>query len=174
MQNRLIFKDLVKKGDYAAVKTNRSLINASNRERLLALAVDGLQVSAQETKPRGIGRVSDSDGRKTGFSSRLCSDRRAPIDIMNALIEAGAEQNIFTAAALGDVDRVRDLLSSDSTLANKTTDYDVLDERDMTALHYACRSELGKVNQAHADQLVLCACSLTRSHADAGRNSIAA
>ncbi len=27
----------------------------------------------------------------------------------------------------------------------------------MTALHYACRSELGKVNQAYADRLFLCA-----------------
>src|SRR4051794_39259212 len=32
-------RDLVKKGDLAAVKTNTALINASNREQLLALAV---------------------------------------------------------------------------------------------------------------------------------------
>ena len=55
----------------------------------------------------------------------VCAATVGPhIDIMNALIEAGAEQNIFTAAALGDVDRVRDLLFVDSTLAGKTTDHD--------------------------------------------------
>jgi ankyrin repeat protein len=74
---------------------------------------------------------------------------------MNALIEAGAEQNIFTAAARGEVGQVRDLLSTDPTLASKTTNcaYD----KDMTALHYACRSELGKVSHTYADQLLLCA-----------------
>jgi ankyrin repeat protein len=76
---------------------------------------------------------------------------------MKALIDAGAEQNIFAAAALGDVERLRELLSRDSTLAGKTTDFDLLGEHDMTALHYACRSELGKINQAHAAQLLLCA-----------------
>jgi ankyrin repeat protein len=76
---------------------------------------------------------------------------------MNALIEAGAEQNIFTAAALGDAQRLRHLLLADSALASKTTDCELLGEWGMTALDYACRSELGKVSQAYADQLVLCA-----------------
>jgi ankyrin repeat protein len=47
------------------------------------------------------------------------------------------------------------LLSTDPTLANKTTDCAF--DKGMTALHYACRSELGKINQAYADQLFLCA-----------------
>ena len=72
------------------------------------------------------------------------------IDIMNALIEAGAERNIFTAAALGEVDRLRDLFSADPTLANKTTNCAY--EKDITALQFACRSDLGKANQAYADQ----------------------
>ena len=88
----------------------------------------------------------------------VCAATVGPhVDIMNALIEAGAEQNIFTAAALGDVERLRDLLRRDSTLASRTTDYKLLGEWGMTALHYACRSELGKVSQAYADQLVRCA-----------------
>ena len=74
---------------------------------------------------------------------------------MNALIEAGAERNIFTAAALGEVDRVRDLLGTDPALADKTTD--LASDQGMTALQYACMSELGKVNQAYADRLFLCA-----------------
>ena len=78
------------------------------------------------------------------------------IDIMNSLIEAGAEQNIFTAAALGDLGGIRHLLLADSTLASRTTDYELLGDRNMTALHYAARSELGKVSQADAEQLVLC------------------
>lgn len=76
---------------------------------------------------------------------------------MNALIDAGAERNIFTAAARGDVERLRDLLGRDRALAAKTTDYNPLGEKGMTALDYVCRSELGKVNPADADRLVLCA-----------------
>ena len=88
----------------------------------------------------------------------VCAATVGPhVDIMNALIEAGAEQNIFTAAALGDVERLRNLLLRDSTLASKTTDYGLLGEKGMTALHYACRSELGKAHRAYADRLVLCA-----------------
>ena len=44
---------------------------------------------------------------------------------------------------------------TDPTLADKTTD--IASDRDMTALQYACRSELGKINQAYADRLFLCA-----------------
>jgi ankyrin repeat protein len=88
----------------------------------------------------------------------VCAATVGPhIDIVNALIEAGAEQNIFTAAALGDVERLRDLLLADSALAGRTTDYELLGEWGMTPLDYACRSELGKVSQAYADQLSLCA-----------------
>jgi len=88
----------------------------------------------------------------------VCAATVGPhVDIMNALIEAGAEQNIFTAAALGDVERLRDLLLRDSTLASRTTDYELLGEWGMSALDYACRSELGKVSQAYAGQLVLVA-----------------
>ena len=39
----------------------------------------------------------------------------------------------------------------------KKGDCGLLGEKGMTALHYACRSELGKVNRAYADRLVLCA-----------------
>ena len=53
---------------------------------------------------------------------------------MNALIKAGAERNIFTAAALGEVDRVRDLLGTDPTLADKTTD--LASDQGMTASRY--------------------------------------
>ncbi len=78
-------------------------------------------------------------------------------EIMNALIEAGAERNIFTAAALGEVDRLCELLSSDPALESSTTDYELLGEKNMTALHYACRSELGKADEACANRLYVCA-----------------
>jgi ankyrin repeat protein len=91
----------------------------------------------------------------------VCAATVGPhVDILNALIEAGAEQNIFTAAALGDADQVRDLLSIDPTLINKTTGYhfyDLFCEKGMTALHYACRSELGKISESYAESLFLCA-----------------
>jgi hypothetical protein len=148
-------QDLVKKGDCAAVKKNRSLINAGNREYLLTLAVTDFKTAPKKPSHVELVKFLIQLGAKPDFHL-VCAATVGPhIDIMNALIDAGADQNIFTAAALGEVDRVCDLLSTDPTLANKTTTcaYD----KDMTALHYACRSEPGKVNRAYADQLFLCA-----------------
>ncbi len=133
------------------------MINASNRDRLLALAVVDLKSAPKKSSHVELVRFLIQMGARPDFHL-VCAATVGPhVDIMNALIEAGAEQNIFTAAALGDVARLRDLLHRDSTLASRTTDYKLLGERGMTALHYACRSELGKVSQAYADQLVRCA-----------------
>ncbi len=148
-------QDLVKKGDFAAVKKNRSLIKAGNREYLLALAVTDFKTAPKKPSHVELVKFLIQVGAKPD-DRLVCAATVGPhIDIMNALIEAGAEQNIFTAAALGEVDRVRDLLCTDPTLADKTTD--IASDKGMTALHYACRSELGKVNQAYADRLFLCA-----------------
>ena len=158
--------ELVKKGDYAAIKRNRGLINAGNKQRLLALAVRDFKSAPKKQSHVELIKFLIEAGAKPDFHL-VCAATVGPhVDIMNALIEAGAEQNIFTAAALGDVDRVRELLSVDSTLADKTTAYDVLGERDMTALHYACRSELGKVDQAYARTTLSLRCAFTRSLID--------
>jgi ankyrin repeat protein len=151
------FPALVKKGDYAALKRNRRMINAGNRQQLLALAVTDFKSAPKKPGHVELVKLLLQLGAIPDFHL-VCATTVGPhLDIMTALLEAGAEQNIFTAAALGDVEGVRDLLLMDSTLARKTTDYALLGEKDMTALHYACRSELGKVNQAYAEQLVLCA-----------------
>src|SRR5262249_44098743 len=92
-------------------------------------------------------------------------------DIIGPLVEAGAEQNIFTAAARGDVETLRNLLRKNPALAGKTTDYALLGERQMTALHYACRSELGKVNKADAQRLVRCVALLLDAKAPQAINS---
>jgi ankyrin repeat protein len=156
-------QDLVKRGDFAAVKNNKSLINSSNSERLLALAVTDFKSAPKKPSHVELVKFLIQMGARPDFHL-VCAATVGPhIDIMSALIEAGAEQNIFTAAALGDVDRVRESLSIDSTLADKTTAFDTLGERDMTALHYACRSELGKINQTYAEQLFCCA-SLLLDH----------
>jgi ankyrin repeat protein len=148
---------LVKKGDYAAVKCNRGMINARNRDRLLALAVVDLKSAPKRPGHMKLVRFLIQMGARPDFHL-VCAATVGPhVDIMNALIEAGAEQNIFTAAALGDVERLRDLLHQDSTLASQTTDCGLLGEKGMTALDYACRSELGKVSRSYADRLVLCA-----------------
>jgi Ankyrin repeats (many copies) len=153
-------RDLIKKGDFAALKQNRSLINAGNSERLLALAVRDFKSAPKKPSHLEIVKLLLNLGAKPDFHL-VCAATVGPhLDIMSALLEAGAEQNTFTAAALGDVDRLREFLSTDRSLAKKTTDYDLLGERDMTALDYACRSELGKANQAYAEQLFLCAALL--------------
>jgi ankyrin repeat protein len=147
---------IVKKGDYAAIKRNSSMIDASNRDRLLALAVMDFKTAPKKPSHVELIRLLIQMGAIPDFHL-VCAATVGPhVDIMNALIEAGAEQNIFTAAALGDVDRLRDLLLLDSTLAGQTTNYGLLGEKGMTALDYACRSELGKVSRVHADRLVLC------------------
>ena len=133
------------------------MINASNRDRLLALAVMDFKSAPKKPSHVELVRFLIQMGARPDFHL-VCAATVGPhVDIMNALIEAGAEQNIFTAAALGEDERLRDVLLRDSTLAGKTTDYTLLGEKGMTALHYACRSELGKVNRADADRLVLCA-----------------
>jgi ankyrin repeat protein len=148
-------QDLVKKGDLAALKQNTSLINSGNREYLLALAVTDFKSAPKKPSHVELVRFLIELGAKPDYHL-VCAATVGPhIEIMNALIEAGAEQNIFTAAALGEADTVRDLLRTDPTLADKTTDS--ASDKGMTALHYACRSELGKVNQAYADRLFLCA-----------------
>jgi ankyrin repeat protein len=148
---------LVKKGDYAAIKSNRRMINAFNRDRLLALAVSDFNSAPKKPSHVELVKFLIHMGAKPDFHL-VCAATQGPhVDIMNALIEAGAEQNIFTAAAMGDVDMMRQLLSKDPTLANKTTDCDLLRMKDMTALHFACWSELGKINQACAERLVQCA-----------------
>jgi ankyrin repeat protein len=148
---------LVKKGDYAALKSNRKMITAGNRDRLLALAVSDFKSASKKPIHVDLVRFLIELGARPDFHL-VCAATVGPhVDIINALIEAGAEQNIFTAAALGDVEKLRELLQGDSALTSRTTDYELLDEWGMTALDYACRSELGKVSQAYADQLVLCA-----------------
>ena len=153
---------LVKKGDFAAVKSNRNMINASNRDRLLALAVMDFKSAPKKPSHVELVRFLIQMGANPDFHL-VCAATVGPhVDIMNALIDAGAEQNIFTFAALGEFDRLRDLLLRDSTLAGRTTDCALLGEKGMTALHYACRSELGKVSRTYADRLVLCAELLLR------------
>jgi hypothetical protein len=148
---------LVKKGDYAAIKSNRRMITTGNRDRLLAVTACDFKSAPKKPSHVELVRFLIEMGARPDFHL-VCAATVGPhVDIMNALIEAGAEQNIFTAAALGEVERLRELLLRDSTLACRTTDYELLGERGMTPLGYACRSELGKASQAHADQLALCA-----------------
>ena len=143
---------LVKNGDYLAVEKNWTLITAANRDRLLALAVSDFKSLPKKPSHVELVKFLIEMGAKPDFHL-VCAATVGPhVDIMYALIVAGAEQNIFTAAALGEVERVRQWLLLDSTLATKTTH-----NENMTALHYACRSELGKVNQAYADRLFRCA-----------------
>ncbi len=151
----LRLQDLVKKGDFAAVKKNGRLINAGNRAYLLAVAVRDFKTAPKKPSHVDLVKFLIQLGARPDYHL-VCDATVGPhIDIMNALIEAGAEQNIFTAAALGEVDRVRDLLRADPTLADKTTD--IASDNGMTALHYACMSELGKISQAYADRLFQCA-----------------
>ena len=124
-------QDLVKKGDLAAVMKNKSLINAGNREYLLALAVTDFKSAPKKPSHVELVKFLIRLGAKPDYHV-VCAATVGPnIDIMNALIEAGAEENIFTAAALGEVDRVRDLLCADPTLAGETTD--IASDKGMTA-----------------------------------------
>ena len=116
-------QDLVKKGDFAAVKKNSSLINARNRQYLLALAVRDFKSAPKKPSHIELVKFLIQLGAKPDYQL-VCAATVGPhIEIMNALIEAGAEQNIFTAAALGEVDRVRDLLSHRSNTGRQNDGY---------------------------------------------------
>jgi hypothetical protein len=161
----------VKRGDYAAVNANRTLITAGNRDRLLALAVRDFKSAPKKPTHVDLVRLLISMGATPDFHL-VCAATVGPhVELMNALIEAGAECNIFTAAALGDVDEIRKLLLGDAALAGSTTDCDLLGEKGMTALDYCCRSELGKVSETYADQLVRCAETLLEHRPARGRGS---
>jgi ankyrin repeat protein len=144
--------ELVKRGDYAAVQSQRSLIDAGNRQHLLAHAVRDFKSAPKRPGHLALVKFLLELGAKPDFHL-VCAATVGPhVNIMTALIEAGAEQNIFTASAMGEVDRVRHWLASDRGLA-----YQASAEQGMTPLHYACRSELGKLNDAYKEQLFLCA-----------------
>lgn len=141
---------LVKQGDLAAIKRHRRLITAGNRDRLLALAVTDFKSAPKKFSHVELVKILIQRGAKPDFHL-VCAATVGPhVDFITALIEAGAEHNLFTAAALGDVNRLRDMLAKDSALAGKLSD------EGLTALDYACRSELGKVNAARSEQLVQC------------------
>ncbi len=89
---------------------------------LLAVAVTDFKSAPKKPSHVELVKFLIQSGATPDFHL-VCAATVGPhIDIMNALIDAGAEQNIFTAAAIGEVDRVRDLLATDPALANKTTD----------------------------------------------------
>jgi hypothetical protein len=147
--------DLVKKGDLTAVKKHKNLINARNRDYLLALAVRDFKSAPKKASHVELVKLLIRLGANPDYHL-VCAATVGPhVDIMNVLIEAGAEQNLFTAAAVGDVEKVRDSLSTDPALADMTTE--IARKKVMTALQHACTSELGKVNQLHADRIFRCA-----------------
>src|SRR5262249_8822256 len=116
-------RTLVKQGDYAAVKNNRGQITAGNRDWLLALAVMDSQSATKKPAPVELVRFLIEMGARPDFHL-VCAATVGPhVEILDALIAARAEQNLFTAAALGDVDSVRALLLADPALASRTTDY---------------------------------------------------
>jgi ankyrin repeat protein len=147
---------LVKRGDYSAVRNLRMMITAGNRDRLLALAVTDFKSAPKKPGHVKLVKLLIQRGAIPDFHL-VCAATVGPhVDIMNTLLEAGAEQNLFTAAALGNVNMVRDMLSKDFTLAGKLSD------EGLTALDYACRSELGKGSPACSEQLFCCAALLLK------------
>ena len=92
-------QDLVKKGDCAAIKKNENLINAGNRDYLLTLAVMDFKTTPKRPSHVELVKFLIQLGAKPDFHL-VCAATVGPhTDIMTALIEAGAEHNIFTAAA---------------------------------------------------------------------------
>jgi ankyrin repeat protein len=156
----LHLREIVKRGDYAALKQNRRSITPSNRQPLLALAVMDFKSAPKKKSHVELVKLLMELGAKPDFQLVCAATVGHHVEIMNVLIEAGAEHNIFTAAALGEVDRVRELLTKSPVLINQTTGcafYDLLGEQDMTPLHYTSRSELGKVSESYAERLFQCA-----------------
>jgi hypothetical protein len=81
--------ELVKKGDYAAIKANKTLINAGNRERLLALAVMDFKSAPKKPSHVDLVKFLIQMGAKPDFHL-VCAATVGPhVDIMNALTVKG-------------------------------------------------------------------------------------
>jgi ankyrin repeat protein len=80
---------------------------------------------------------------------------------VDAIRKAGATINVFTAAALGDKQRVSAFLAKDRTLAKSANEGGAL-----TALHCAAGSQLGRTRERTATGLVGCARLLLDAGAD--------
>ena len=146
------------------------MINAGNRDRLLALAVIDFKSAPKKSSHVELVKFLIQMGARPDFHL-VCAATVGPhIDIMNALIEAGAEHNIFTAAAVGDVDRVRELLVIDSSLATKTTGYALLPEEHMTALSLRLSVRAGKSQSSlcRKTRSLCCAVAGSRIETSAG------
>lgn len=148
---------LVKRGDFAAFQRNPSLINVRNRDRLLALAVTDFKSAPKKPGHVELVRYLIQKGARPNFQL-VCAATIGPhLDILNALIEAGAEQNIYTAAAIGDVKRLCKFLADISKSTQQISDEVEFSHQCLHALNYACASELGKVDEVHAQNLIDCA-----------------
>lgn len=76
------------------------------------------------------------------------------------LLRKHSPNDIYTAAALGDVKRIQSLLKEDPALAQ------IPDANGMTALHYAAASRLGIHNVARAQHIASCVAVLIHAGAD--------
>ena len=95
---------LIKKGYLAALKKNRSLINDANRDRLLAIGVRDYKRAPKKPSHVEIVNFLLKLGAKPDFHL-VCAATVGPhLDIMNALLEAGAEQK--TAERVGVLERM--------------------------------------------------------------------
>ncbi|MDP6448236.1 MAG: ankyrin repeat domain-containing protein, partial [Pirellulaceae bacterium] len=80
-------------------------------------------------------------------------------DLIEVLIDAGAETNVFVSAATGDESRLTQQLQDDAHLAKAAYE-------EFTALHYCAMSALGKRDAKRRRALAACAELLLKAGAD--------
>ena len=86
------------------------------------------------------------DGRWSGHSPLQVAAKSGCYDIASRLIDAGAAYDVFSAAALGDVEQLAKLLSDDNAQVLPTDDYNA------TLLHWAARQDQHDVTEFLLDQ----------------------
>lgn len=160
----------IKAGD---VRMVRKLISSTSFEldHLLALAAQNYNTVP---KSEGHARIVDfliAQGAQPSRAAMFEAARGGNQAIVDRLIEAGAELDIFACSLLGDVERAKTLLRRDRKLAHANTGQEIAHYREFTPLHCCCMSGLGKRSPLLSEQLLEVAKRLVQAganvHADA-------
>ncbi|MGE0431234.1 MAG: ankyrin repeat domain-containing protein [Planctomycetota bacterium] len=134
---------------------------------------DLLHMTVQDynTVPKHAGHVAVlglllEHGAAAHWTMLIEAARTGSQALVDRLLEAGVERNIFTCAMVGDLTRTRRLLGRTPDLARAVTPDDTRHYGRMTPLHLCCQSGLGRESPAIATRLLQIARELLDRGAD--------
>lgn len=155
----------IKVGDIRSVQ---KLVSSSSVEldQLLALATQNYNTAPKQEGHIRIVEFLLAQGASPSRAAMFEAARDGNQEIVNRLIEAGAELDIFACSLLGDLERVKALLRRDRKLALANTGQEIVHYRDFTPLHCCSMSKIGKRSPPHSEQQLEVAKRLLQAGAD--------